>query len=138
DTATLLALNKITGDGVWKCAVPGGDGPDYASTVGGDAGGLKQYVQFLRSAAVGVDAKTGKFLWKDERTASRGANILTPVVAGNKVFASSGRSGGGLVELTVADGGVTAKEVYFDQDLGAGIGGVVLIDGHLYGATGQA
>jgi outer membrane protein assembly factor BamB len=138
DTATLLALNKLTGDVIWKCPVPGGDGADYASIVVTDVGGSKEYVQFLRKSVVGVDAKTGKFLWKYEHPAAQGANILTPVAAGNRVFASSGRSGGGMVELTPEAGGVAAKEVYFDKALGAGIGGVVLVNGHLYGTTSQA
>ena len=58
-TATLAALNKLTGAVVWQSAVPGGDVADYASVMAVDAGGAKQYVQFLRKGVVGVDAKTG-------------------------------------------------------------------------------
>ncbi|MBX9628159.1 MAG: PQQ-like beta-propeller repeat protein [Gemmataceae bacterium] len=134
-TATLLALNKTTGEPVWKCPVEGGDVADYASIVVVDAG-RRQYVQFLRKGVVGVDAKTGKLLWRYAKTADVAANMLTPVVAGNKVFTSA-RPGGGLVELTVDGDGVTAKEVYFDKALTAGIGGAVLVGGHLYGATQQ-
>ena len=36
--ATLVALNKKTGDVVWKCAVPGGDTADYASVMAVDGG----------------------------------------------------------------------------------------------------
>jgi outer membrane protein assembly factor BamB len=136
-TATLLALNKMTGDVIWKGPVPGGDAADYASIVVVEAAGVKQYVQFLRKGVVGVDAKTGKFLWRYDRTVGPGASILTPVAQGNKVFTSSGQTGGGLVELTAAGGGVTAKEVYFDKALASGIGGAVLVDGHLYATTGQ-
>jgi outer membrane protein assembly factor BamB len=135
DTATLLALNKRTGDVVWKCAVPGGDAAEYASVMPVDAGGKKQYVQFLRKGVVGVDAGTGRFLWRYARTVDMGANILTPVVLGNKVFTAGSRAGGGLVELTVDGDGVTAREVYFDKALGASIGGAVLVGGHLYGTT---
>lgn len=138
DTATILALNKLTGDVIWKCPVPGGDGADYASIVVAEPGGLKQYVQFLRKAVVGVDAKSGKFLWQYEKPAAMGANIFTPVATGNKVFAASGRSGGGLAELAVTDTGVSVKEVYFDKTLGAGIGGAVLLDGFLYATNSQA
>ncbi|MBX9580003.1 MAG: PQQ-like beta-propeller repeat protein [Gemmataceae bacterium] len=137
DEATLVALNKRTGDVVWKCPVPGGDAAEYASVMPVDAGGKKQYVQFLRKGVVGVDAKTGKFLWRYAKTVDQSANMLTPVVLGNKVFTAGGRTGGGLVELTVEGDGVTAKEVYFDKALAAGIGGAVLVGGHLYGATAQ-
>ena len=134
-TATLAALNKLTGEPVWKSAVLEGDVADYASIVVVTAGGRKQYVQFLRKGVVGVDAATGKFLWRYARTVDPGASILTPVVAGNKVFTAGSRSGGGTVELTVEGDGVTAKEAYFDKSLGASIGGAVLVDGHLYGTT---
>lgn len=136
--ATLVALNKLTGATVWACPVPGGDAAEYASVVAAEVGGQREYVQFLEKGVVGVEAQTGKFLWRYEKTVEPGANILTPVVLGNKVFTAGSRSGGGLVELTVADGGVTAKQVYFDKQLAPGIGGAVLVDGHLYGTTGQA
>lgn len=136
--ATLAALNKTTGEPVWKCAVPNGDVADYASIMAVEAGGIKQYVQFMRKGVVGVDAKTGKFLWRYAKTVDMGANILTPIVLGNKVFTAGSRSGGGLVELTVEGNGVKATEVYFDKQVTPGIGGAVLVDGHLYGTTAQA
>ena len=60
--ATLAALNKKTGDVIWKSEVPGGDEAGYASIVADEVGGLKQYIQFLQHGVVGVDAKTGTFL----------------------------------------------------------------------------
>lgn len=137
-TATLAALDKLTGKTVWESPVPGGDVADYASVMAVDAAGGREYVQFLRKGVVGVDAKTGKFLWRYDRSADQGANILTPVVLGNKVFTAGSRSGGGLVELSPDAGGVKATEAYFDKALGSGIGGAVLVDGHLYGTTSQA
>lgn len=135
-TATLLALNKLTGEVVWKCPVPGGDVADYASIMPVAADGGKQYVQFLRKGVVGVDAKTGKFLWRYAKTVDMGANMLTPVVQGNTVFTSA-RPGGALLKLTVSGDGAAADEVYFDKALTSGIGGAVLVGGHLYGATPQ-
>jgi outer membrane protein assembly factor BamB len=135
-TATLAALNKDTGEVVWKAAVPGGDIADYASVMPVTAGGRKQYVQYMRKALVGVDAETGKFLWKYTRTQDQGASMLTPVVFENKVFVAGARTGGGLVELTPTADGVTAREVYFEKAVAPGIGGAVLVDGHLYGSAG--
>ena len=136
ETATLVALNKTTGAVIWKSAVPGGDHADYSSIIVVETAGVKQYVQFLRKGVVGVDAKTGKFLWRYDRTASSGANILTPVAENNKVFTSSGMGLGGTVELTGGGGTVTAKELYTTPGTKASIGGAVLVDGHLYGTSG--
>jgi outer membrane protein assembly factor BamB len=135
--ATLAALNKMTGEVIWKAAVPDGDTADYASVMAFDAGGVKQYIQFTRKGVVAVDAKTGKFLWRYNKTSDFGANILTPVVYQDKVFTSGSRSGGATLEVKNEGGKVEAKELYFGKALGASIGGAVLVDGHLYGSTTQ-
>lgn len=136
--ATLVALNKKTGETAWKGVVPGGGIADYASIMPVEAGGRRQYVQFLREGVVGVDAKTGKFLWRYDRTVDPGANILTPVVQDDKVFTSGSRTGGGLVRLAAEGDGVKASEVYFDKVIAPGIGGAVLVDGYLYGTFGPS
>src|SRR5437868_3268118 len=62
--ATLAGLNKKDGETIWKCPVPGGDAAGYASVIIADVGGVRQYVQFVANGVVGVDARTGKFLWR--------------------------------------------------------------------------
>lgn len=136
ETATLAKLKKSNGEVIWKCAVPGGDVADYASIMVVEAAGRKQYVQYMRKALVGADAKTGEFLWKYTRTQDQGASILTPVVFENKVFVSGSRTGGGQVELASSGGGVAATEVYFDKAIAPSLGGAVLYKGHLYASAG--
>jgi outer membrane protein assembly factor BamB len=137
--ATLVALNKSTGDVIWKSSVPGGDPAGYASAIVVDVGGRKQYVQFLLNGLVGVDAATGEFLWRYERTAQGSpANIPTPVASDDLVYSSAGRTGGGLVRLVVEEGAVSVEEVYFAPNLPTSIGGSVLVDGYLYGTGSQA
>ena len=137
--ATLVALKKQTGEVIWKSVVPGGDAAGYASAMAIDAAGVKQYVQFLAKGQVGVDAKTGKFLWRYERTAKGSpANMLTAVARDSIVYSGAPRSGGGAVKLTAGDGGaIKAEEVYFDNKLPTAIGGAVLVGDHLYGTTAQ-
>ena len=136
--AMLVALNKKSGDVVWKCAVPEGDEAGYASPVIVESDGLKQYVQFVQKVVVGVDAKTGKFLWRYDRTAQGSpANIPTPVAFKNYVYSGAGRSGGGLVRLSAKEGAVAAEEVYFTPKMPTAIGGSVKIGDYLYGTTGQ-
>ena len=54
------------------------------------------------------------------------------------VFAASAYgAGGGLVKLSKdADGGVKAEEVYFTTQMQNHHGGMILVDGCLYGANG--
>src|SRR5438093_7558631 len=62
--ATLVALNKKTGEVIWKCALPEADEAAYASAIIVEAGGVKQYVQLLQKGLVSVEARTGRFLWR--------------------------------------------------------------------------
>jgi outer membrane protein assembly factor BamB len=138
EQATLVALDKRSGEVVWKADdVPGGDEAGYASIVIANAGGKKQYVQFLGEGLVGVDAETGKFLWRYDHTAQGSpANIPTPIARDSYVYSASGRGGGGLVEISTSAGEIDVKEVYFDRKLPTSIGGAVLIGDYLYGTSG--
>lgn len=136
--ATLVALNRKNGDVIWKSAVPGGDEAAYASAIVIEVGGVKQYVQFLQKGLVGVDAKSGKFLWRYDQTAKGSpANIPTPIADGNYIYSAAGRSGGGLVQLKANGGAMEATQVYFTSKLPTSIGGAVKVGDFLYGTTGQ-
>jgi outer membrane protein assembly factor BamB len=134
--ATLVALEKKTGDLIWKSAVPGGEEAAYASVTIVEAAGRKQYIQFLQKGVVGVDAKTGKFLWRYDESGKSPANIPTPVSHDGCVYSSS-RAGGGLVRLKAQEDGVAAEQVYFERALPNCIGGAVLLGENLYGTTSQ-
>lgn len=143
ESAGLAAFKTKNGDVVWKSELPDGGVADYASVMAVEGGGHRQYVGFLRKGVVGVDAATGKFLWRYTKTVDMagtptGANIMTPVVLGNRIFTSGARAGGALIELVPEGDGVTTKEIYFDKALNPSIGGAVLVDGHLYGSAGPS
>ncbi len=134
--AALVALDKSTGELVWKSAVPGNDAAGYASVVIAQAGHMKQYVAYLGMGLVGVDAKTGQLLWQYDKTKGL-ANMPTPVAQNEFVYSGTSRTGGGLVQLSVAPAGVAAEEVYFSPKLPGAIGGAVLVGDYLYGCGGQ-
>ena len=138
-TATVLALNKKTGATLWKCATPEADEAGFASAVVVEVGGVRQYVQFLRKGLVGIDAKTGKLLWRHAQTVSKyGANIPTPVAAGDLLFSAGAGTGGGTVRLLAKNGGIQPEPVYFSPKLPTAIGGAVKVGEWLFGTTAQA
>jgi outer membrane protein assembly factor BamB len=134
--ATLVALDKGTGKTLWKCPAPvRHTEAGYSSVVVAEAGGVRHYVQLINGGLVGVGTD-GRFLWKYERLGPNTANIPTPIVVGEHVFASAGYGKGGALLRLKADGkNVTAEEVYFRRELTNKHGGVVRVGDHLYGDT---
>jgi outer membrane protein assembly factor BamB len=136
--ATVVALDKGNGQVIWKSAVPGGDAAGYSSLIVADVGGIKQYIAYVADGVVGLDAKTGKFLWRYDKTKPpMGMSILTPIVHDNLIYTGAGRVGGGLVRLIADQGQIKAEQAYFDTKLPTAIGGAVLVEDHLYGSGGQ-
>jgi outer membrane protein assembly factor BamB len=131
--ATMVALNKKTAALIWKSKVPGGDAAGYASAISVQGGGRKQYVQLLSKGLVGVDAKTGEFLWRYKDVAKGPAQYFTPIARGEYVYTGALGVGGGLVRLKVDGSGVAAEQVYFTRGLPNGIGGAVVIGETIYG-----
>ena len=143
--AAIVALDKKTGDLIWKCALPdiggrGKDGAAYSSMVVAEIDGIRQYIQIMGRGAVGVEALAGKFLWSYNRIANGVANIPTPVVRGNYVFVTTSyKTGSALLKLTRNGDGIDVEEVYFlgPKDFENHHGGVALVGDYLYGGDGQ-
>lgn len=137
--ATIVALRKNTGEVLWKCAIPESDKAAFSSAIIVTTGGVKQYVQMIDKGLVGVDAKSGKLLWRFARAVSKyGANIPSPTAAGDVIYCGSAGTGGGAVKLEAKNGGVEAQELYFEAKLPTAIGGSVKVGDYLYGTTAQA
>lgn len=145
DDATLVALDKRTGDLIWKCAVPnlgerGKDGAGYCSMVAAKIDGVRQYVQIFGRGVVGVEAETGRFLWGCNSIANKVANISTPIVRGNHVFATTSyKTGCVLLHVRREGDQFHADEVYFfgPKEFENHHGGVVLVGDCVYGGNGQ-
>jgi outer membrane protein assembly factor BamB len=132
--STLAALDKSTGRDVWRCRVPG-DRAHYASAIIGEVGGRRMVIQFLERGLAGVDARDGRLLWRVERPAGATYSIATPLFHDGLVFASETHGGGVLVRLAVEDDGVSAVPMYSTQRMRNQHGGMVLVDGSLYGCN---
>ncbi len=136
--ATILALDKLTGEILWKTATEEADLAGYGSPVAATIAGVRQYVVFLAQGVVGVNAESGEFLWRYAKTAEGSpANILTPIIDGDRVYTGSNRGGGGLVRVQLDEDSPVA-EIYHGQKMPGHVGGAVLINGRLYGSTRTA
>lgn len=146
DEAHLVALNKKTGELIWKTKADdlgrrGQPGAGYASVVISNAGGVKQYVQLVGRGVVGVRASDGKLLWHYGRVANTTANIPTPVVTGDYVFTTSGYGDGGsaLLKLKRNRDAFDVEEVYYKQsgELQNHHGGVIRLGDYIFGGHGH-
>lgn len=149
EDAVLMALDKNTGKPLWKCAVPEGptgdkgflgrSGAAYSSVIAIEFEGERQYVQLTATTLVGVSAADGKLRWRYDRASNtHRINCSTPLYHDGTVFAASAYdAGGGMVKLSKDTGGGTkAEEAWFTRKMQNHHGGVILMDGALYGANG--
>jgi outer membrane protein assembly factor BamB len=131
-SGTMIALNKKTGEVIWRSK----DWPDnasYASSVAAEIGGQRQYIQLTDASVAGVAAADGRLLWRAPRP-GRTAVIPTPIVAGNLVYVTSGYNAGcNLFEVNADGTNFTAKPVYASKVMVNHHGGVVKVGDNLYG-----
>jgi outer membrane protein assembly factor BamB len=137
--ATIVALNKNTGQVIWKSALPKAGTAAFSSVIPFELAGSKQYVQLLEKGLFGVEGKTGKLLWHYAKPVSiYGANIPTPLAADDYIYVASAGTGGGAIKILPKDGQFEVEEVYFSAKNPTAIGSVVKLGNQLYGTTGGA
>jgi outer membrane protein assembly factor BamB len=131
--AGLAALDKMTGKTIWTSKELS-DEAGYSSPVVADIQGVRTIMTLTGGAGVGVRASDGKLMWRHTAVANQTANIATPVYFNNSVFYTSDYgTGGALLGLRASGGEIRAQEIYFTRDMQNHHGGVVLVNGHLYG-----
>jgi len=131
--AGVVALDKMTGKPIWTSKELS-DEAGYSSVIAADIQGVRTLMTITSSAGVGLRASDGKLMWRYTRVANGTANIATPIYQDNKVFYSTDYgTGGALLGLKAQGGLVTAQETYFTRELKNHHGGIVLVNGYLYG-----
>ena len=136
--AGIVALDKMTGKEIWR-STDLSDEAGYSSAIAADIGGVRTIMNFTSRAAVGVRASDGKLMWSNSSAANGTANCTTPVFADGKVFFTSDYgTGAALLGLSAQGGEVKAQELYFTKEMKNYHGGVVLLNGYLYGFSGSS
>ncbi len=118
--ASMIALDKHTGDLLWKSAVPPSSrlNGNYAAIVVMEVGGIRQYVSFLQGGLIGIAAEDGRLLWRydkiNERQAYDPQNAISPLVKEDILFCVGAR-GSILTLLKLVAGNddlITVREEY--------------------------
>lgn len=134
--ATLVALNRNTGNVTWTASVPTSPQAAYSSPIAVDVGGVRQYVNYTHAGVVGVRASDGRVMWGQRESSNGTANCSTPIFHDGNIFTASGYgTGGALFRLQSRGGQTTSQVAYETKDMKNHHGGMVAIDGYLYGSN---
>ncbi|WP_347244681.1 PQQ-binding-like beta-propeller repeat protein [Thermogutta sp.] len=132
----IVCLDKMTGETVWQSDSANGDTTGYASIQWADFEGIPILLTMTAKALVGVHAETGRLLFRHPHETAYDVNAFMPLYADGEVFVSTGYgSGSELVRLKREGENVTAEQVWVNKDLDNHHGGVILVNGFLYGSS---
>lgn len=141
-----IALDKNSGKLVWK-SVSINDAPAYVSPILINYSGKKIIINVSLRYVFAVDASNGTILWKtnhlDALDSKKSIAVwpdaplikcVTPLYSNGKIYVTGGYDHGGLL-LGLKDGGNNASVIWTDTVLDVHHGGVVLVNGYIYGSN---
>jgi outer membrane protein assembly factor BamB len=128
----MVALDKKNGAVVWQ-APSTGELAGYASSTLAEHRGLRIITTLTAKAMIGVNADTGELLWHVEHESYADENILMPIFHDGHIFVSTLKAGSVKWKLNVVDGKASVEEVWRTTEMDNHHGGVILLDGTLYG-----
>lgn len=133
----VVALDKMTGETVWKSPSASGDLAGYASPTLIEYKGLRIILAMTDNALIGVNADNGKLLFQHTHPTKYKVNALMPIFRDGHVFISSGygTTGSLLLKLNVDGDKASVEQVWHSLDLDNHHDGVVVWQGHIYGAA---
>jgi len=135
--AGIVALDKNTGRTVWICDETN-DKPGYCSPIVFEHKGVRQIVTMMARSVVAVNADNGRLLWQFEHVTPYDENINTPIFHNGCVFVSTRTTGSRLFSLKVRAHEVSVEQLWQSELLENQHGGIILMDGRLYGSCRDA
>jgi outer membrane protein assembly factor BamB len=127
-----VALDKRTGKVAWRTKEIT-DSAHYVSPVVAEIGGVRQIIASTDKTIAGISPKDGSVLWQAPRK-GRTAVIPTPIVHEDEVYVTTGYGEGeNMYKITRNGDKFSAKQVYACKNMVNHHGGVILVDGYVYG-----
>lgn len=128
----VVALDRFTGKTQWSSSGKGNLSA-YCTPLIVNLPAAKLLVTHTASNILGIDASSGKLLWTENFTNKYSVHPNTPVYQEGAVFCFSGY-GKGSVMIEIDEQGNKVKTKWTDKSLDSRMGGVVLLDGYIYGS----
>jgi outer membrane protein assembly factor BamB len=135
----MVALDKRTGKAVWRSPSVG-EPAGYTSPLLVQYEGLRMVLAVSQYQLIGVNADTGELLWQFKHYKSGPFCICTmPVYHDGQVFLTAGYGKGSvLLQIKVEGRKASVEPVWHSTDLDNRQGGVILLDGYLYGVADRS
>jgi len=130
----MVALDERTGAVIWE-APSTGEAAGYASAILAECDGMRIVIALTAKALIGVNADTGALLWHAEHESYADENILMPIYHEGHVFVSTLKTGSVKWKINVRGGKASLEEQWRTDELDNHHGGVLLLDGYLYGTS---
>ncbi len=132
DKGALTAFDAETGVIKWSNDI---EGPAYASPIIVTLAGVRQIVTTMQNDFVGVDAGTGKLLWKLPAKSEYETNSVTPVAYKDTIVLS--REGQGLTAIRLVKQGaeIVPQEVWNNKEVDLYLNTPVLQGSTLFGLS---
>jgi outer membrane protein assembly factor BamB len=128
--ASVVCFEKRTGNVVWKSQ---DDVAGYAAPVIAELAGTRQVVSFTADGVIGLDAKTGRLLWRFPVKTAYSRHATTPVIHGNKVIVSSHQVGLMALEISRDGQGQKVEQKWLSKEAALNFASPVLVGRHLFG-----
>ncbi len=132
----VVALNRFNGDVVWS-STGKGELSAYCSPLLVELPARTLLVTMTADHILGLDAATGEMLWAYPQTNRWQVHANTPIYYDGGLFCFSGYGQGG-VRLDLAEDGTSVEKAWFKKELDSRMGGMVVVDGYLYGSGDKA
>jgi outer membrane protein assembly factor BamB len=132
---SVVALNKNTGKTVWA-AKSTGQSANYATPVLAEHQGLRMILTMSQKALIGVNADNGDFLFQHSHETRYDINATSPIHDDGRIFITSGYGAGSeMLKLAIDGQKASVQSVWQSKELDNHHGGVILLNGYLYGAA---
>ena len=131
EAGVLAALDVATGKEVWK---HGKDGPSYSSPLLAEIDGVRQVVEWNHRALVGVDSRTGQFLWEFPFPhVGSDQNMPTPTIHKGRILLGGENRGILSIRPQLSDNKWTVALDWHQRKVALDMSSAVINDDHLYG-----
>ncbi len=132
--SAVAKLNGGNSENIWRVLEDrrGMFGGAFSSPVITHLHGLRQLVVQTRSTLGGINLGNGDILWSTPVEASRGMNILTPAVVGNRIFTATYGGGSFCYEVLENSEGFSVELIWQKKKIEGYMSSPVIVGNHIY------